>query len=82
MDIIDSIKQALKANHNLDFVEILNESANHLGHAGYGDYSHLCIKLPAKSFANMSRVERYRVLHKEVVQAAGQEIHSIRFEFV
>lgn len=82
MDIIDRIKAALKANYNPEQLEIVDESYQHAGHAGHGEYSHLLIKISFAPFKEMSRLERTRKLMKDIYGAAGKEIHSVRFEFI
>ena len=82
MTIINSIESAIKANFKPELLEIIDESHKHAGHAGYGEYSHLCVRISATPFAGMSRVERERQLRSLVLKAAARDIHALRFEFI
>ena len=82
MDVIHNIKTALVANFNPAVVEIIDESHKHLGHAGHGEFSHLAVRISASSFAGLTRVAREQAARKTVLEAAGKDIHAIRFEFV
>jgi BolA protein len=82
MDTIHIIKTALMANYNPAQIEIIDESYKHAGHAGFGEYSHLLVRISATPFKDLSRVERNRKLTKDVFNAIGKEIHSVSFEFL
>jgi BolA family transcriptional regulator, general stress-responsive regulator len=80
--LLDTIKERLKQDFQPEIVEVLDESHKHAGHAGYGEYSHLHIRISANAFAGKSRVERERLVRSSVSGAAGRDIHAMRFEFV
>lgn len=80
--LLDTIKTALTQAFQPETVEVLDESYKHAGHAGYGQYSHLAIRISASAFAGKSRVERERLVRSKVSQAAARDIHAMRFEFI
>ncbi len=82
MSIIPAITQKLEAEFNPELLDVYDESARHAGHDGFGDESHMVVKISAAPFKSFSRVERERRLHKLVIEAAGRDIHAVRFEFV
>jgi BolA protein len=72
MGMRDRIETRLSDVFRPDFIEVIDESERHIGHAGYqeGGESHFRVTLRSASFAGLSRLERHRAVHN----ALGPEI--------
>jgi BolA protein len=80
--LLDTIKNVLTQAFQPEVLEVIDESYQHSGHAGHGEYSHLLIKISANVFAGKSRIERERLVRSCVMNEAKRDIHAMRFEFV
>ena len=79
MRVADEMKSRLETAFAPDELEIIDESEKHRGHAGYqeGGQSHFQIRIRAGAFADMSRIERHRAIHKALGAELVGRIHAL-----
>lgn len=79
MGITDEMATKLEKAFSPEHIEIIDESEQHRGHAGYqeGGESHFHITLKAKIFTKMSRLERHRAIHKALGDDIIDRIHAL-----
>lgn len=61
-------------------LKILDESAHHIGHAGYGEggESHFRIEIVASQFAGLNRVARHRLVYSALGDAFSEGLHALQ----
>lgn len=81
---IESINKLLHDNLNIQFLEVVDESAEHAGHAGVRDsfemLTHVCVRICAAELLVLSRVARHRKLYSILQPAIDNGLHAIRFD--
>ena len=61
------------------FLEIHNESEQHIGHAGaQGGAQHLFIRIVSAQFSGISTVQRHRLIYNTVLDLIPGRIHAMR----
>lgn len=62
-------------------LEVVDESENHRGHAGWrdGGQTHFRVRMSAPGFAGMTRVQRHRLVH-ETLGDIVPRIHALALE--
>jgi BolA family transcriptional regulator, general stress-responsive regulator len=58
-------------------LEISDDSAQHIGHAGNTGGGHLSAKIVSKMFSGMSAMARHRAVYALVVDLMPQQIHAL-----
>ena len=76
------IEAALQAAFAPDQLEVLDESEQHAGHAGYqpGGQSHFRVRMRATLLADKSRIARHRAVHAAIGAKLMSEIHALALE--
>ena len=82
MKVSDEIRQQLEANLDFRHIEVIDESEQHRGHAGYpeGGQSHFRVVIAADVFGDMSRIERHRAVHTAIGKDLIGRIHALALE--
>ena len=82
MSRAEEIKNRLKASFAPQFLEVIDESEQHRGHAGFqeGGESHFRVRLRAASFAGQSRIARHRAVHAALGRELMTSIHALALE--
>ncbi len=71
------LQQALSPTH----LEVLDESANHVGHAGHqGGGRHFAIIISAPSLSQLKRVAAHRKIYLLFNDLIPDEIHALRIQ--
>lgn len=62
-----------------DVLEISDESSKHAGHAGArpGQSTHFHMRIISEAFVNLSRLERYRLVHHILKGELEDQIHAL-----
>ena len=83
MIYVDIIEKTLRECFQPDFLEVIDESELHRGHAGFkeGTQTHFRVMIRAKIFEKMSRVSRERAIHKALGSGIMQNIHALSIKF-
>lgn len=60
-------------------LEVINDSANHRGHAGHdgSGESHFTVVIESAAFVGVSRVERQRRVNRALGDIPGQRVHAL-----
>lgn len=76
------IREKLAAAFELERLDVLDESEQHRGHAGYteGGQSHFRIRLQGPAFAKMTRIARHRAVHAALGSDLIARIHALAIE--
>lgn len=79
MRVIDEMRDRLTEAFEPHVLEIEDESEKHRGHAGYqeGGQSHFQVVIAAPAFADMSRIERHRAVHRALGDDLVGRIHAL-----
>lgn len=77
----EEIRVALEAAFSPEALAVINQSENHRGHGGYSDgESHYLVQIKAAVFADMSRLNRHRAVHKALGADLVARIHALALE--
>lgn len=78
---VELIKSRLIDAFHPDYLEVLDESDQHIGHAGHqGGGRHFAIIIGSAAFNNMSRVEAHRQLYALFTDMMPEPIHALRLQ--
>ncbi|MBO6526993.1 MULTISPECIES: BolA family transcriptional regulator [unclassified Erythrobacter] len=63
-------------------LEVINDSAQHAGHAGDdgSGESHFTIVIEATAFADKSRLDRQRMVNKALGDIPGERVHALAIQ--
>jgi len=77
----DIIQLRLQQSFSPTYLEVLDESDKHIGHAGHqGGGRHFAIKIAAEELNNLSRVEAHRKVYALFTDMMPEQIHALRIE--
>lgn len=79
MRVTDAIREQIKAGFAPSRLELIDESARHVGHAGArpeGE-SHFKVTIVADAFAGKSRIERHRMVFHALDNLIRSDIHAL-----
>ncbi len=71
--IISKIKEALSAV----YVDVIDESFKHVGHAGAAQGGHFILKVVSDRFNGVSLIDRNRFIYRLLEEEMKGEIHAI-----
>ncbi len=79
MRVADEIAANLSEAFAPSTLEVVDESEQHIGHAGYqeGGQSHFRVRIAAPAFADMSRIARHRAVHEALGKELVGRIHAL-----
>lgn len=79
MGMAEEIRKRLAAAFAPEALSVENESHRHAGHAGDdgSGESHFRVAIRAPVFAQMSRIERHRAVHKALGPEVTARIHAL-----
>jgi len=77
--IAQEIAQLLDAEFAPTSLEIINDSAQHHGHAGHdgSGESHFTVLIESAAFAGVSRLQRQRMVISALGDIPGQRVHAL-----
>jgi BolA family transcriptional regulator, general stress-responsive regulator len=80
--IRDLIETTLTAALAPERLAVLDESADHAGHAGHreGGESHFRVRIVSTHFAGRSRVDRHRMVNDVLKPAFARGVHALAIE--
>ena len=82
---VDALKQQLLARLAPTYLEVLDESAAHAGHAGAnaeGFGTHFRVRIASPAFAGKSRVVRHRLVYDALQNFIAQGLHALAIEII
>lgn len=73
------MEQLLKAAFSPILLNVINDSAQHHGHAGDdgSGESHFTIEIVSDAFADASRLQRQRMVNKALGDIPGDRVHAL-----
>jgi BolA protein len=82
---VSEIEQQLQARLQPAYLQVLDETGNHAGHAGAntaGFGSHFRIRIAGPGFAGKSRVACHRLVYDALQNFIDQGLHALAIEIV
>ncbi|MCZ4351118.1 BolA family transcriptional regulator [Roseovarius aestuarii] len=78
----DEIKAALNRAFEAHHIDVIDESEQHRGHAGYqeGGQSHFRVRIQTPELTPLSRLARHRAVHAAIGPALIAQIHALAIE--
>lgn len=76
MNLAETIKSRL-ATLNPISLEILDDSAQHVGHKGNTGGGHFSLKIVSSQFSQKSQIMRHRLIYQALTDLIPQQIHAI-----
>jgi BolA protein len=61
-------------------LELLDDGAAHVGHAGAGSGGHFRLRIVSEAFSGLPLVQRHRLVHDALAPLFGSEIHALALE--
>lgn len=82
MSLTAEIRERLAASFAAQTLEVIDESEQHIGHAGYkdGGESHFRVKMTTPELAPLSRIARHRAIHNALGADIIARIHALALE--
>lgn len=82
MRVADEIETRLRGAFAPSTLEVVDESEQHRGHAGYqeGGQSHFRVRIAAEAFGPMGRIARHRAVHSALGPELIGRIHALALE--
>ena len=82
---VAALEAQLTAKLQPSFLEVVDESAAHAGHAGanaQGFGTHFRVRIASPAFAGKSRVASHRLVYDSVQNFIDQGLHALAIEIV
>ena len=76
--LIEEVKKLLRASFNITHIEIIDDSKNHVGHAGNSGGAHLNLEIVSNDFEGLSRIERHKFIYKCLDGFIPEKIHALK----
>lgn len=82
MSVTDQIDEKLRTAFNPSHLEVIDESEQHRGHAGYreGGESHFQVNIRAAAFNGMGRVAQQRAIYAVLREEMKEQIHALALD--
>lgn len=80
-----AIEERLRDRLSPEFLEVIDESAAHAGHAGAhpsGQGTHFRVRLGGAALGHLSRVARHRLVYDSLQDFLDQGLHALAIEVV
>ena len=81
----DHLEALLRQKLTVSWVQVLDESAAHAGHAGANDQgqgTHFRVRIQAPTLDPLPRVKRHRIVYDALGDLAAMGIHALAIEFI
>jgi BolA protein len=79
------LHQRLSEQLNPDFLEVLDESAAHAGHAGAnasGQGTHFRVRIDCAQFIGKTRILKHRLVYDALAEYMAQGLHALAIEVI
>ena len=82
MSVTDTIKAKLADKFTPAFLDVIDESNKHFGHAGWreGGETHFRVRIAAHHFDGMSRVAQHRAVMDALDAELKDRVHALAIE--
>lgn len=61
-------------------LEIRDDSAKHIGHAGAREGGHFHVTISSSAFTGLSQVQRHRMVYAAAAELMGCDIHALSID--
>ena len=79
----EQIEKRLTAGLNPSYIEVIDESADHIGHPGaQSGGGHYRVKLTASVLNGKKRLQQHRLIHSYLDDLFQQAIHALAIEII
>ncbi len=80
--VTERIEKKLNDSLSPAYLEVIDESEGHRGHAGYreGGETHFRVVIRSKAFEGQSRVARQRMVMKALAEELKEQIHALSIQ--
>lgn len=75
--IVNVIEQILRQHFEPVYLQLIDESHKHVGHAGNMGGGHFYVHIVSAAFAGMSRLARFRLIQNALSSLYGSDIHAL-----
>jgi BolA family transcriptional regulator, general stress-responsive regulator len=84
MSVKDTIASKLTEQFDPAFLDVIDESMLHHGHAGWreGGETHFRVRIATRHFDGQSRVAQHRAIHEALAALMNNPIHALAIEVV
>lgn len=84
MSATDIISAKLAERFEPSFLEVIDESSKHFGHAGWreGGETHFRVRIAARHFDGMSRVAQHRAVMDALSAELADRMHALAIEII
>jgi BolA family transcriptional regulator, general stress-responsive regulator len=77
------IKERLEQGLSPDFLAVLDESQQHIGHPGaLGAGGHFRVRIKAASLQDLGKVQQHRIIYAKLKDLMPQAIHALAIEIL
>ena len=82
MSVTDTIKAKLADKFTPAFLDVIDESNKHFGHAGWreGGETHFRVRIAAHHFDGMSRVAQHRAVNQVLAELMDNPVHALAIQ--
>ena len=84
MPVRDTMIKKLTAKFTPDFLEVIDDSERHHGHAGWreGGETHFRVRITTRHFAGLSRIAQHRAVMETLDDEIKGGVHALAIEVV
>lgn len=84
MTVHDTIQSKLTEQLTPEFLEVIDESERHRGHAGWreGGETHFRVRIATRHFAGKGRVAQHRLVMEVLAAELKGSVHALSIEVV
>lgn len=84
MSARDTITAKLTSKFAPAFLDVIDESQQHFGHAGWreGGETHFRVRIATRHFDGMSRVAQHRAVNEVLAELMDNPVHALAIEIL
>ena len=77
---VEKLRAALESALHPSLLEIRDDSARHIGHAGAREGGHFHVTISSPTFTGASQVQRHRMVYAAAAELMGRDIHALSID--
>lgn len=77
---VERLRRALQAALHPALLEIRDDSARHIGHAGAREGGHFHVTIASAAFNGVAQVQRHRMVYAAAAELMGRDIHALSID--
>jgi BolA protein len=79
-DMREQLRSALERELSPLSLDIVDDSAQHAGHAGAREGGHFAVAVVSKAFTGRPQLERHRLVYAAVAPLMGRGVHALSIQ--